>query len=114
MVIQKRFLKVRTADKEAGIGLVEAIIAAAIIVIAAVGIFKVLDYAARQNTSAAQSWAQVESAMTDWSQSTVPVSIAQTVSVTVSGATTGQQTESVSVAETASGSTPYGWWRSEP
>jgi Tfp pilus assembly protein PilV len=114
MGIQKRSPEARTADREAGLGLVEAVVAGVIILIAAAGIFRVLDYAARQNTSAAQSWAQVESAMTDWSQTTVPVSVTQSVAVTVSGLTTGQQVENVSVAETASGNAPYGWWRSSP
>jgi Tfp pilus assembly protein PilV len=104
MGIQKRF------QNEAGVGLVEAMIAAAIIAIAAVGIFSVLDYAAQQNISATQSWASVESAMTAWSQTPVKVNVSQSVAITVSGSI-GQQTESVPVAETASGNAPYGWWK---
>jgi Tfp pilus assembly protein PilV len=113
---QKHFRKscenaVRRAD--AGVGLVEAMIAAAILAIAAVGIFSVLDYSAQQNISATQSWDSVQAAMTAWSQTPVAVNTQQSVAITVSGAT-GQQTESVPVAETASGKAPYGWWRSAP
>ncbi len=98
---------------EAGVGLVEALIAAAIIAIAAVGIFSVLVYANQQNNSSAQSWAAMQSAMVAWAQTPVTVSATQSVAVTVSGPT-GEHTESVPVAETASGSAPYGWWRSAP
>ena len=98
---------------EAGVGLVEALIAAAIIAIAAVGIFSVLVYANQQNNSSAQSWTAMQSAMVAWAQTPVTVSATQSVAVTVSGST-GKQTESVAVAETASGNAPYGWWRSAP
>ncbi|MBU2765857.1 hypothetical protein HAP94_06525 [Acidithiobacillus ferrivorans] len=108
---QKRFRKI--ADNEAGVGLVEAMIAAAIIAIASVGIFSALEYANQQNISTTLSWGSVQSAMTAWSQTPVAVSTSQAVAITVSGAT-GQQTESVPVAETASGNDPYGWWRSAP
>ena len=98
---------------EAGVGLVEALIAAAIVAIAAVGIFSVLEYANQQNNSSAQSWAAMQSTMVAWAQTPVTVSATQSVAVTVSGPT-GKQTESVPVAETASGSALYGWWRSAP
>lgn len=105
--------KVVALRHETGVGLVEAMIAAAIIAIASVGIFSVLEYANQQNTSTAISWGSVQSAMTAWSQTSVAVSTSQSVAITVSGAT-GQQSENVSVAETASGNNPYGWWRSTP
>ncbi len=111
---QKHFREPCGADvhrTDAGVGLVESMIAAAIIAIAAVGIFSVLNYAAQQNISAAQSWASVESAMTAWSQTPVLVKTKQSVAIIVAGPT-GQQTESVPVAETASGQASYGWWRS--
>jgi Tfp pilus assembly protein PilV len=101
------------ANTEAGVGLIEAMIAAAIIAIAAVGIFSVLNFANQQNISAAQSWGSVQSAMTAWSQTPVTVNTQQSVAITVSGVT-GSQTESVPVAETASGAASYGWWRSAP
>lgn len=100
---------------ELGIGLVEALVAAAIIVIAATGIFSVLNTANRQNVVSAQSWTAVQSAMTAWGQTPVSVSVTQSVAVTVSGST-GQQAESVPIGETASagGQTSYGWWQSAP
>lgn len=115
---RKPFLDTRRVTviaDESGIGLVEVLVAAAIIVIAATGIFSVLNYANYQNAVSAQSWTAVQSAMTAWGQTPVSVSTTQSVAVTVSGST-GQQAESVPIAETASagGQTPYGWWRSAP
>lgn len=105
---QKHFL-----NNDAGIGLVEAMVTMALVAIAAAGIFSVLEYANQQNIATVISWNSVQSAMAAWTQTPVAANTQQSVAVTVSGAT-GQGTEDVPVAETASGSASYGWWRSAP
>ena len=103
-------------SQERGMGLVDALVAMVLILIASMAIFGGITFFARVNTASAINQSAVQLAMSAWTST--PVSVASPTAVTQSydvsvnvdytAATSGAQSESVPVAMTESG-TDDGW-----